>query len=128
MAFDTARRGSCFYMDYDPTAGVALLRGQEVKVGANDTTVALATDANTGIGVMAADYPSDWDGKVSVAMFGSRVELVVGNGTVTAGTRAVSAGNGKFTNAGATPDGRTVRGIFLKTSAVDGDLVPMLVL
>lgn len=128
MALDIARRGAAFYMDYDPPAGVALLRGQEVKVGANDTTVALATDAFTGIGTAAADYPSDWADKVSVAMYGSRVELVIGNGTVTAGVRAISAGNGKYTNTGATPDGRSVRGIFLKTSAVDGDLVPMLVL
>lgn len=116
----------CVHHTFQKVAGVEIPAGQEVHLSALDT-VAAATDANTGIGVSLGDYAATYAGPMEVALFGRAIAPVIGNGTVTAGVAAVSAGNGKFTNAGATPDARTMRGIFLQTSAVDGDIVAMLV-
>lgn len=108
------------------TAGSVILRGNEVSYGADNDKFVLAADANTGIGVATEAAATGSTARQDIHFFGSgAVVLVIGNGTVTAGTRAISVGNGKFTNTGAAPDARTLRGQFLETSAVDGALVMM---
>jgi len=108
------------------TAGSAILRGNEVSIGADNDKFVLASETFLGVGIATEDALSASTARQDIALFGSgAVVLVRGNGTVTAGARAISAGNGKFTNAGVTPDARTLRGQFLETSAVDGALVMM---
>ena len=111
------------------TAGVVIAPGNEVRFGADNDKFTLADDANTGIGVASETAISASTARQDINLFGSgAIVKVIGNGTVTAGVLAISAGNGKFTNSGATPDARTIRGKFLETSAVDGALVMMLLM
>lgn len=116
-------------MNLAKTAGVVIAPGNEVKFGADNDKFTLADDANSGIGIATETAASASTARQDIVLFGSGgVAKVIGNGTVTAGTLAISAGNGKFTNSGATPDGRTVRGKFLETSAVDGAPVMMVLI
>ena len=106
------------------TAGAAVAVGSEVRMGADNDKFALADDTDTGIGFATEDAALGSTARQDVRLLGSgAVVKVRGNGTVTAGSHAVSAGNGKLTNAGVAPNLRTLRGKFLETSAVDNALV-----
>ncbi len=118
--------------DFATTPSVAITKGQLVCFGADDDTITGTVDVNLAFAVALEAVASADAGatrRCRVRLLGHSVMYMKGNGTVTRGALAVAVvTTGKVTNAGATPDARTRVGRFLASSAVDGDLVPVLIL
>ncbi len=119
------------YATFGTTAAVAITQYQMVAFGASDDLITGTSDANLCIGFAMKAVASGDAGptnRIQVRLNGNAIMLAVGNGTVTRGAQAVATGTaGKVTNAGATPDARTVVGRFMASNAVDGDFVPVLI-
>lgn len=114
-----------------PKASTAITKYQLVIFDSSDDTIDVcgATAANA-IGIAletraSTASPTNAD-RVKVAMFGSRAVPMIGNGTITRGSKLITAASGKVTNAGATPDARNVVGIALNSDATDGNYVCVL--
>ncbi len=119
------------YGTFGTTSSVAIVKGAAVAFGASSDLVTGTSDANLNIGVAQNAVASASAGATTlctVRLFGSGIVYMIGNGTVTRGKKAVHTGTaGKVTDAGSTPDARTVVGIFLDSNSTDGDLVPVLI-
>lgn len=123
--------GNGLYADFATTSSVAITKGQLVCFGADDDTITGTADVNLAFAVAMENIASGDAGatkRCKVRLLGHAVVPMIGNGTVTRGKLAVAvATTGKVTDTGATPDGRTVIGRFLVSSATNNDLVPVLI-
>jgi len=117
--------------EFATTSAVAIAQYQMVAFGASDDIITGTSDTNLCIGIaMEAVAAGDAGAtkRIRVRLNGKAIIPMIGNGTVTRGKLAVTTGTaGKVTDTGATPDARTVVGRFLKSDAVDGNLVPVLI-
>lgn len=122
--------GGRLEQQFATASGVAIAKYAMVAMS-DDDTVTGTSDANLCIGIAMEAVASGDAGatrKIAVRLMGSAIVPMIGNGTVTRGKLAVATGTaGKVTDTGSTPDARTVVGRFLKSSAVDGDYVPVLI-
>lgn len=119
------------FASFATTSSVAIAKYQMVAFGADDDTITGTSDANLCIGIAMEAISSGDAGstkRCQVRLNGAAIVPMIGNGTVTRGKLAVATGTaGKATDSGSTPDARTIVGRFLRSSAVDGDYVPVLI-